>query len=85
MDPFTGGGSYRPGATNATSGGAATYTDPFTGGGSYRPAGSANVAPAAAPAAAASPQQAKVLPIVSNFPWVHDMLLYTHVLPRNLT
>lgn len=64
MDPFTGGGSYRPGAASAASG-PATYSDPFTGSGSYRPAGSAPVAPTAA---AASPQQAKVLPIVSTLP-----------------
>ncbi|KAL9558810.1 hypothetical protein MBANPS3_000710 [Mucor bainieri] len=66
MDPFTGGGSYRPGATSAASGpGAAAYADPFTGGGSYRPGGNAPAAPPSAPAAAPTPQQAKVLPIKS--------------------
>ncbi|KAI8880183.1 phospholipase A-2-activating protein [Backusella circina FSU 941] len=37
QDPFTGGGSYRPGQSSGTVSSGATYSDPFTGGGSYRP------------------------------------------------
>ena len=45
MDPFTGGGSYRPTTgTNNTYGGA-SGGDPLTGGGSYRPASSTRLLP----------------------------------------